>query len=44
MSVHVIARPSARPEHHGDVARAPGPLVGGSRAEPGDRRYHLFAA
>ena len=44
MSVHVIARLTARPEHRDDVARVLGPLIVGSRAEPGNLQYDLFIA
>ncbi|HEU4670356.1 MAG TPA: putative quinol monooxygenase [Dyella sp.] len=44
MSIHVIARLTARPEHRDDVVRALDPLVAGSRAEPGNRQYDLFTA
>jgi quinol monooxygenase YgiN len=42
VTVHVIARLVAKPEHQADVALALGPLIAGSRAEPGNRRYDLF--
>ena len=44
MTIHVIARLVVRPGHRDDVARALGPLVAGSRAEPGNRRYDPFVA
>jgi quinol monooxygenase YgiN len=44
MSIHVIARLVAKPEHRAEVEQALVPLVAGSRAEPGNRQYDLFVA
>lgn len=44
MSIHVIARLVAKPEHRSQIEQALGPLLAGSRAEPGNRQYDLFVA